>query len=43
MMLVGGIKAINQCNPEKNNVSLTSGVRLGDLGQTKYKASQKNN
>lgn len=45
MMLVGCVKAINQWNTEKNNVSLTSGIRLGALAQIKYKVESftKNN
>lgn len=37
MILAGCIRAINQWNAEKNNVSLTSAVRLGSLAQAKYK------
>jgi len=44
-MLVGCIKAINQWNAEKNNVTLTSGIRLGGLAQATYKVESltKNN
>lgn len=44
-MLAGCIKAINQWDAEKHNVSLTSVIRLGGLAQTKYKVESltKNN